>query len=75
MADRVLVAVGMKCPRPLFEVSKSIKAMEKGQTLEIQADDPAFKPDIEAWCRRTGNTLVDLKKEGDRFSALVRRDA
>jgi TusA-related sulfurtransferase len=75
MADRVLIAVGMKCPRPLFEVSRCIRSMEIGQTLEVQADDPAFKPDIEAWCRRTGNALLELRREGARFVASLRRDA
>jgi len=74
MPDRVLTAVGMKCPRPLFEVSRSVKEMEKGQVLEVHADDPAFRLDIEAWCRRTGNTLLELRRDGDRFVALVRRD-
>jgi TusA-related sulfurtransferase len=73
MSDRTLNAAGMKCPRPLFEVSRCIKEMTVGQELEVRADDPAFKPDIEAWCRRTGNTLLDLRREGPCFVARVAR--
>jgi len=73
MADKVLILLGMKCPRPLFEVSKQIRMMEPGQVLEAQADDPAFKLDIEAWCRRTNNPLTELRKEGTHYVALIRK--
>jgi tRNA 2-thiouridine synthesizing protein A len=71
--DKILDATGLKCPRPLFEVSKAIKELDPGQILEVKADDPAFKLDIEAWCRRTGNDLVELRRDEDKFTALVRR--
>ena len=65
---RLLIATGLKCPRPLFEVSRALK-----EVLEVRADDPAFKLDIEAWCRRTGNQLVELRREEDIYQAVVRR--
>jgi TusA-related sulfurtransferase len=71
--DKILIATGLKCPRPLFEVSKAIKDLEIGQVLEVRADDPAFKLDIEAWCRRTGNDLLELRRDESTFTAHVRR--
>jgi TusA-related sulfurtransferase len=73
MTEKVLVTVGMKCPKPLFEVHKCMKNMTPGQILEVQADDPAFKLDIEAWCRRTGNDLLNLKSEGSNFIAQIKK--
>lgn len=73
MADRTLITTGMKCPRPLFEVHKNMKNLEGGQTIEVHADDPAFKLDIEAWCRRTGNTLVDLRLDGCEYIATIEK--
>jgi tRNA 2-thiouridine synthesizing protein A len=70
---RLLIATGLKCPRPLFEVSRALKELETGEVLEIRADDPAFKLDIEAWCRRTGNQLVELQRDEDVYRAVVRR--
>jgi TusA-related sulfurtransferase len=72
MVDFCLDARGMKCPRPLLEVSKTVKRLIPGQELEVTADDPAFRLDIEAWCRRTGNELVELRREDGGFVALVR---
>jgi TusA-related sulfurtransferase len=73
--DRTLDATGLKCPKPLFEVSRAINELIPGQVLEAKADDPAFKLDIEAWCRRTGNELVELRRDQQTFTALVRRTA
>ncbi len=68
-----LDATGLKCPKPLFEVSRALKELGPGGLLEVTADDPAFKLDVEAWCRRTGNDLVELRREQSTFTALVRR--
>lgn len=73
--DKILDARGLKCPKPLFEVSKALGELNPGQVLEAKADDPAFKLDIEAWCRRTGNELVELRRDQQTFTALVRRIA
>jgi tRNA 2-thiouridine synthesizing protein A len=69
----LLIATGLKCPRPLFEVSRALKELATGDVLEVKADDPAFKLDIEAWCRRTGNELVELHREEAIYRAVVRR--
>jgi tRNA 2-thiouridine synthesizing protein A len=47
--------------------------MEAGELLEVFADDPAFKPDIQAWCRRTGHELYEFRHEADRFIAIIRK--
>lgn len=69
----VLLALGMKCPRPLLEVHKAMRNLPSGAVLEVVADDPAFRLDIEAWCRRTGNPLVDLHRAADRTTAVIRK--
>jgi TusA-related sulfurtransferase len=73
MGNKVLITVGMKCPQPLFEVHKNIKELQTGEVLEVHADDPAFKLDIEAWCKRTGNELVELEKVESKFIARVKK--
>lgn len=64
---------GLQCPGPIMKVFEAIKDMADGQALEIVASDPGFVRDIDAWCRRTGNTLVSTGKEDDYFSAIVRK--
>jgi tRNA 2-thiouridine synthesizing protein A len=48
----------MKCPRPIIEVARRIGEVRVGSLLELLADDPAAGPDLAAWCRMRGQTLV-----------------
>jgi tRNA 2-thiouridine synthesizing protein A len=61
----------MKCPRPIIEVSRRIGEVSVGGLVELLADDPAAGPDVAAWCRMRGQTLV--LSDPPRF--LVRRES
>ena len=60
---------GMRCPRPIIEVARRIGSVGVGELVELLADDPAAEPDLAAWCRMRGQTLLSPGPE--RF--LVRR--
>jgi TusA-related sulfurtransferase len=47
--------------------------LEKGQVLEIIADDPAAEEDIKFWAKTTGQEILDFKKEGYKLTFLVRK--
>ena len=61
----------MKCPRPIIEVARRIGEVSVGSLLELLADDPAAGPDLAAWCRMRGQTL--LVSDAPRF--IVRRES
>jgi CoA-disulfide reductase len=52
---------GLQCPGPIMKVYETINKINDGDIIEVSATDSGFANDVEAWCRRTGNTL--LKKE------------
>jgi tRNA 2-thiouridine synthesizing protein A len=64
---------GLFCPMPIVKISKAIKEIEVGQVLEMLADDPGSKPDMEAWAKQTGHELLDLQEEAGVFKFYVRR--
>lgn len=68
-----LDACGLSCPGPIKKVYEAMNEMAEGDVLEINVTDPGFKSDIASWCKRTGNTLLDLKKEDKRFTARIRK--
>ncbi|AAK42201.1 SirA family protein [Sulfolobus islandicus Y.G.57.14] len=70
---KTLDARGMYCPGPVLETAKAIKQINVGEVLEILATDPAAKPDIEAWARRTGNQVVDIQQQGGVTRILIKR--
>ena len=51
----------MKCPRPIIELARRIGEVEVGDEVELLADDPAAGPDLAAWCRMRGQTLVEAE--------------
>jgi tRNA 2-thiouridine synthesizing protein A len=59
MADMVLDAKGLNCPLPILRAKKALKELPTGKTLEVQATDPGSVKDFEAFCRTTGNEMVE----------------
>ncbi|MEM3329668.1 MAG: sulfurtransferase TusA family protein [Saccharolobus sp.] len=70
---KTLDAKGMYCPGPVLETAKAIKQINIGEVLEVLATDPAAKPDIEAWARRTGNQIIDIQQQGGVTRILIKR--
>ena len=64
---------GLLCPMPIVKLSKAIKEVEVGQSIEAFATDPGVMADVPAWCRTTGNELVVLEKQDKQFHFIVRR--
>ena len=65
--DKVLDCSGALCPVPVIKTSKAIKEVQIGQVLKMIATDPGAPPDMEAWCRQTGNELLDSHQENGKF--------
>ncbi len=61
MANKQLDCRNMNCPMPIVEIAKAFKTIEVNDVLIVTATDPAFKADVEAWIRRTGNLLVSFQ--------------
>jgi tRNA 2-thiouridine synthesizing protein A len=73
MADQVLDAKGLNCPLPILKAKKALKDVPIGGTLQVLATDPGAVKDFEAFCRTTGNDLLQSKSEGKQFEFLIRR--
>lgn len=73
-ADEVLLDVcGLQCPGPISKVKQAMDGLREGEVLRVVASDPGFAADIPAWCRRTGNTLLDVKPEANTYVARIAR--
>ena len=53
-------ACGLQCPGPIVKLSASLETAKDGDIIEIQTTDPAFATDLDGYCRRTGNELIEL---------------
>jgi tRNA 2-thiouridine synthesizing protein A len=73
MADQLLDVKGLNCPLPILRAKKALKEVAVGGTLEVLATDPGAVKDFEAFCRQTGNELIESKAEAKVFSFIIKR--
>lgn len=73
--DHTLDAKGLNCPLPILKAKKALKDVPTGGILEVLATDPGSVADFEAFCRTTGNELVESKTEDNVFIFLIRHTA
>ncbi len=75
MADHTLDAKGLNCPLPILKARKALKEVPDGGTLEIIATDPGAVADFQAFCRQTGNELLEHSENDDIYRFLIKKTA
>ncbi|MCR8826643.1 sulfurtransferase TusA family protein [Pseudosulfitobacter koreensis] len=59
-----LDATGLLCPLPVLKARKRLQPLAVGDTLTVQADDPAAVIDMPHFCAEAGHDLVSADVEG-----------
>lgn len=75
MADHTLDAKGLNCPLPILKARKALKEVPTNGTLEILATDPGSVADFEAFCRQTGNELMEHSEDDGIYRFLIKKSA
>jgi len=70
---KVIDACGVACPGPILIVHDKLGDMANGDVCKVSATDPGFYNDIEAWCRKTGNNLQDITRDGKTTIATIQK--
>ncbi|MDJ0271048.1 MAG: sulfurtransferase TusA family protein [Aigarchaeota archaeon] len=55
---------GAMCPWPVLKTREAVQRINVGEVVEVLATDPASKPDLEAWARKTGNRILSVEETG-----------
>lgn len=71
--DQALDTSGLSCPIPILKAKKALSGMAPGSVLEVLATDPAAPKDFQAFCRATGNELLDSSEAGGTYRFVIRR--
>jgi tRNA 2-thiouridine synthesizing protein A len=71
--DREVDARGLNCPLPVLRTKKALNDMVSGQVLRVLATDPGSVRDFEAFCRQTGNALLQQSQSDGVFVFVLRR--
>jgi TusA-related sulfurtransferase len=64
---------GLNCPLPILKTKKSLSAMQSGQVLKVVSTDTGSNRDFAAFCKQTGNELIEQSTEGNEFTHILRR--
>ena len=75
MSAHVIDAQGLNCPLPILKAKKALADVPAGEKLEILATDPGAVADFEAFCRQTGNELVEWSENDSVYSFHIKRVA
>ena len=75
MADHTLDAKGLNCPLPILKARKALKEVPDAGVLEILATDPGSVADFEAFCRQTGNELMEQSEDDGIYRFLIKKSA
>lgn len=65
---------GLNCPLPILKTKKAIKNLASGDTLKIEATDPGSVKDFEAFCKSTGNELLESGEAGGVYTFLIKKN-
>ncbi len=72
--DKSIDLIGLYCPIPIFKTREALDGMEVGEILEVLADDPAAEEDLRRFAKRTGQELLEIKKEGDVLRFIFKKN-
>ena len=75
MADHTLDAKGLNCPLPILKARKALKEVPAGGTLEILSTDPGSVADFAAFCRQTGNELLEESVDDSIYRFVIKHTA
>jgi len=66
-------ARGLSCPMPIVKTAQAVKTIPSGASIELVATDAGSVKDVAAWCKATGNELVEQTSDGAVYRFVIRR--
>lgn len=75
-AVELLEARGLYCPLPVLRTRERLKRLPPGCRLDVLADDPLARLDMQAFCAREGHAyLSETEERGGGWRMSLRKGA
>ena len=71
--DRDLYEIGTECSAVIVRLNEALATMPAGEVLHLVSDDPTAYVEMMAWSDRTGQSVVDWRREGNLFHFIIRK--
>ena len=64
---------GLRCPKMVIATIHALAQLKTGQILQVIATDLSAPSNMAAWCRQSGNALVEMYEENGRFVFYIKK--
>lgn len=71
--DHKLNCKGLSCPLPILKLSKAMKGVKVGETLELISTDPGAVDDVPKWCKKSSNKLLKVSEVDGIYHFVVEK--
>jgi tRNA 2-thiouridine synthesizing protein A len=71
--DLEVDARGLNCPLPILRARQGINRLSTGQVLKIIATDPGSVKDLDAFCKQTGNEMLESRQQNGEYHFKLRK--
>jgi glycine cleavage system H protein len=71
--DHEMSEIGSECSAVLIRLNELLATISLGEVVHLVSDDPTAYVEMVVWSERTGQSLVDWRKEGNLFHFIVRK--
>lgn len=66
-------ATGLNCPLPILRSKKALSKMNTGEVLYVISTDSGSVKDFDAFCKQTGNELLDSSEADGKFHYYIKK--
>ena len=71
--DHEMSEIGTECSAVLLRLNELLATIPVGDVVHLVSDDPTAYVEMVAWSDKTGQSLVDWRKEGNLFHFIVKK--
>jgi len=71
--DYEMFEIGVECAATLTKLDELLAKLETGHVVHLVSDDGTADLEIIRWSEQTGQSLVELRKEGNLFHFIIRK--
>lgn len=71
--DAEIDTSGLNCPLPVLKARKALAGLESGARLQLIVTDPGANKDIPAFCKMSGNLLVETWEDNEQIFFILEK--
>jgi glycine cleavage system H protein len=71
--DYEMFEIGVECAATLTKLDELLAKLETGHVVHLVSDDGTADLEIIRWSEQTGQSVVELRKEGNLFHFIIRK--